>query len=340
MKLFKLTLLCLFTVLLTACSDTNKFKIHGTVAENRTLNLRVVYFGNDNINNVLTAARDGVFEFEGISQQGAIVEILDNDYRVLGRLYAVNGEEYKVKINATSPRESTVTGSEINEAWTKWIGDNINTLNMRNSKLINEAVERYVKTHKADLLSTILIITEYDASLDPVKAQKLMQSIAVEARPAYMVESWVANISSAGESKTTAKVLPITYIAGGNDSLGTFNPKKQDFSLLVFSNEMSGRSDSIVPKLRELTKKYPNRKRLTIVDFSLDNDTFAWRRNVREDSVTWTSAYGAGSIAAPGIDRLAITTLPFFIVTDSAGAQLYRGGSITAANDILTKKLR
>jgi hypothetical protein len=338
MKLFKLTLLCLIAVIVTACGDNDKFKIHGTVAENRTLNLRIVYFGNDNINNVLTAARDGVFEFEGNAKQDAIVEILDNDYRLLARLYAHNGEEYTVALNPASPRLYTVKGSAVNEAWTKWNADNINTLNMRNSKLINEAVERYVKTHKNDILSTLLILTEYDASPDPVKAQKLLQSVAPDARPAYLVESWVANVSAAGESKVKTKVLPITYIAG-NDSLGTFNPKKHDYSLLVFSTSEDGRSDSIVPKLRELSRQY-SRRRLAVVDFSLDNDTFVWRRNVREDSITWTAAWGAGSVAAPGIEQLSITTLPFFIVADSAGNQIYRGPSITAANATLATRLR
>ncbi len=340
MKLLKISLLTLLVAIMTACGSNDTFKIHGKVAENRTLNLRIVYFGDDNVNNVLTAARDGVFEFEGKSpEQGALVEVLDNDYRVLARLFAVNGEEYNVALNVTTPRLSKVSGSEVNDAWTKWIADNANTLNLRNAKIINEAVERYVKAHKNDLLSTLLLLTEYDTSIDAVGAQKLMASIAADARPASMVEGWVANVAAAGESKSKAKVLPITYVIS-KDSLGTFNPKKQDYALLVFSDENSGRSDSILPKLRELVKKYPNRKRLAIVDFSLDNDTFAWRRGVRADSITWTAAWGAGSVAASGVERLGLTSIPYFIVTDSAGTQLYRGTSITAANDLLTKRLR
>jgi hypothetical protein len=339
MKIVRFTLLLLLAVIFTACGSDNNFKIHGTVDNNATLNLRIVYFGDDNINNVLTAARDGVFEFQGSAPKGQIVEVLDNDYRVLARLYAVNGDEIKLKINPSDPRASKVSGSEVNDAWTKWIADNAKTLNLRNSKTTNNAVERYVKSHPNDVLSTILILTEYDANVDPIAAQKLMASINVEARPAYLVEGWVANLAKAGQTMAKTKVRPITYI-NDKDTLATYSPKKHDFSLLIFSNESSGRGDSIVDKLREIARKYPNRRRLAIVDFSLDNDTFAWRRNMRADSITWTAAWGAGSVAAAGVERLGITTLPFFIVADSAGTQIYRGGSISAASSALSKKLK
>lgn len=340
MKLLRFSLFVMLVAMLTACASNEDFEIHGTVVDNGTLNLRIVYFGDDNINNVLTASRDGVFDFKGNAPKGQMVEILDNDYRVLVRLYAVNGDKLKVNINPTNPRASVATGSAVNDEWTKWISDNINTLNTRNSRTINDAVERFVKSHPDDVLSTLLMLTEYDTNVDVIKAQKLMASINVDARPTYLVESWVANLARAGQSAQKVKVAPITYISATDTVLTTYNPKRQDYSLLVFTNENSGRHDSIVPKLREIAKKYPNRRRLAIVDFSLDNDTFTWKREYRADSITWTSGWGGGSVAAAGIERLNITSLPYFIVTDSTGTQIYRGPSITAANTALTTKLR
>lgn len=339
MKLLRLSLIFMFAVMLAACGDSNKFKIHGTVANNATLNLRIVYFGDDNINNVLTAARDGVFEFEGSASKGQLLEVLDNDYRVLAHLYVQDGDEINLKIDASNPMHYTATGSAVNEAWTKWQADNMKTLDTRNAKAINDAVARYVKAHPDDVLSTLLMLTEFRADADPVQAQNLLASIKVEARPTYLVEGWVANVARAGEKMAKTKVLPIIYF-NMKDTLETYSPKKQNYTLLAFTDDNSGRRDSIIAKMREIANKYPNRRRLAIMDFSLDNDTFTWRRNVRADSVSWTSAWAGGSVAAAGVERLGITSLPFFIVADSAGTQLYRGTSITAASDAIKKKLK
>jgi thiol-disulfide isomerase/thioredoxin len=339
MKLLRFSLLIMVAVLLAACGDSNKFKIHGTVANNATLNLRVVYFGDDNINNVLTAARDGVFEFEGNAPRGQLLEVLDNDYRVLARIYVQNGEEVKLKIDPQNPLQYTASGTAVNEAWTQWLADNAKTLNTRNAAAINDAVARYVKAHTDDVLSTLLLLTTYDTNVNPAQGQKLMASIKVDARPTYLVEGWVANLARAGEKMAKTKVMPITYV-NMKDTLETYSPKKQNYTLLTFTNDNCGRRDSIIDKLREIAKKYPNRKRLAIVDFSLENDTFTWRRSVRADSIAWTAAWGGGSVAGAGIERLGITALPFFIVADSAGTQLYRGTSITAAQAAITKKLK
>ena len=47
----------------------------------------------------------------------------------------------------------------------------------------------------------------------------------------------------------------------------------------------------------------------------------------------------AGSVAAPAFDLMGIQRLPYFLVVDSTGTQLYRGPSITQAEKTLKSKL-
>lgn len=333
MKKLSLYLSFLLALVLMACSNDTKFKIEGEVAGNRTMNLRIIYFGNDNINSVLTAARDGKFVFEGSVPKGTIVEIFDNDYRVMGRLFAENGDKLKVKIDPKSPYACEVEGNEISQRWCKWNAENATTLNSRNSAAINALISKYVKAHKDDILSTLLLISCYDASLNPAEATQLMASINKEARLLAPVDAWTAGNAHVRDVSVKAKVLPIRYM-DDKDSIRSFSVKGKRLSLLAFSDRKSGRRDSIIPAIRRM------RKRVNLLDMSTDIDTMAWRRSAREDSVEWSTAWVAGNVAAPGVDRLGVSSIPYFIVADSTGQQIYRGRSIKRAEAVVDSILK
>ncbi|MDE6121334.1 MAG: hypothetical protein K2F63_06050, partial [Muribaculaceae bacterium] len=60
-------------------------------------------------------------------------------------------------------------------------------------------------------------------------------------------------------------------------------------------------------------------------------DTADWRKSVLPDSASWRQGWAAGTVSAIGVDRLAIPSLPFFVVCDSTGRQIYRGSDMTRA---------
>ena len=325
----KILIMMLVAVIASSCGDRGKFSIEGTVAGGRTMNMRVVYAGEDNVNNVLTAARDGKFEFTGYapSDRGVLVEILDNDYRVMGRLYAEDGDKLKVTVDAEDRTKQKAEGNDLTERWTEWLHQNAAVLKGRNARAVNEAVAKYVKAHPDDMLSGVLMATEYDASIDGAGAEKLLTSLDPEARPAWMIDGRLLTESRLSAKMLENRITAMTYI-DRRDSIVTFKPKGHRRSLLVFTGEETGRGDSIVKKLKEFRETH---KGVEMIDFWLETDTFTWRRMLRSDSVDWKSGWAAGSVAAPALERLAIPRLPFFVVTDSAGRQLYRGGSVTLA---------
>ena len=69
----------------------------------------------------------------------------------------------------------------------------------------------------------------------------------------------------------------------------------------------------------------------TILDVRFDVDTLMWKRDLSNDSVTWPSAWMPEATATSSLSPLSITTVPFFIVTDSTGRQLYHGPALTPA---------
>lgn len=323
-------LLALLGTALASCSDNDKFTVKGTVEGGSTMNLRFLFVGDDVTNNVLTAARDGKFEFSGEAPaDGTMVRILDNDYRPLATMFVRNGDEMKVKIDPRNPYGFKVEGNDESERLSQWVAGNAKTLSSRDSRAINAAVAKYVGAHKDDVVSAMLLATEYDAAADPAGAARLAESIAPAARLETVTGQWTAVNQGRGASAADVKVLPIKYF-DRNDTLSTFRPADARVNVLVFSNYDSQRADSLLPALKKLKGRLANR-RLALLDMSLDLDTMTWRRFMRSDSVDWPTAWVAGGIAAPAVERLAVERLPFFIVADSAGRQVYRGPSLTRA---------
>lgn len=316
--------------LLTACGGAPDFKVTGTVDGGRTMNLRIVYAGRDNLNNVLTAARDGKFEFKGEAPEdcGALVEIYDNDYRRLGLFYAENGDELKVTVNPDNPFAGTVKGNETSERLAEWLHANAAVLAGRDAKAINAAVAKYVKANPDDIVSGLLMATLFNASADPAQASKLLQSLTAEARPAVIVNPALLTDGRLAGDIAGKPVTGLHYLSAATDSITLFNPRKHKRTLLAFSGVQNSR-DTIIEGLR---KFWPGRPaRVTVLDIRLDVDTFAWRRDLRADSIKWPSGWVAGSVANPDMARLAIPTLPYFIVVDSLGKPQYRGTSLSAA---------
>lgn len=177
----------------------------------------------------------------------------------------------------------------------------------------------------------MLVVTTYDAASDPAAAQRLLESIDPSAKPVSVVEGYASMLASMAVCGGDGRMRPFRYYArrSGNS---TFEPSVHPLTLLSFTSASGKpRPDSIVDALKSAHRRY-GKRRLHVLDIGFDAaDTFAWRQAVRPDSALWTQGFCPGSIMTPGIDSLAIPSLPYFIVADSAGVQLYRGTSVSDA---------
>lgn len=307
-----------------SCGDSESFTIEGSIEGNPTMNLRFIYSSNGTLIRGLTAARNGKFEYKGVTSTPTILQILDNDYRPLGWLYVANGNHITCKLVRNNPYAISVSGSEVSERWAAFLNKNASDLSTSSS---NDVIESYVATHPNDIMSTLIVLTSYDASRDALRADSIMSSIDPSVRPSYLVDGFNSMLQRLVSRSVDAKVAPIPFF-NLKDSLTDFQPSARPWSVIAVSDANSGRADSIVPTFRKLYAK-KNRKVLQIIDFSVDRDTIAWHKSVSADSAQWNQGWAPGSIASPGIDRLAIPTVPFFIVVDSTGRSALRTPSVS-----------
>ena len=334
MKRLSYIILALLSIITAACSADDQFRVNGTIEGKPTMNLRAGYYADGKYKTVITAVREGEFEFFGSAGQPSILEITDYDYRPIARLYVVNGETYDVSLEQGRPYSVKASGNPVNERWSEFLRTNEKSLLTDDA---NKTIASYVTSHTDDIVSTILMLTEYNASVNIAEADSLFSSITPAARPSSLTEGYSFLMDRVASALAGTEVPPMKYL-DRNDSLMSFNPAKQEYSLIVMSTQANSRTDSLIPVLRRLSKKWPS-KRLQILDFSLDSDTSAWKRSAKRDSATWKQGWVAGGLAGMSVDKLGAPSLPYLIVCDSTGSQLLRTPHTGVAENYLNSTL-
>lgn len=345
-------LLVLMCTALCGCSKDPVFKVEGTLRGGETMNLRAVYYNEQGeMQTAIFPSDKGKFFIKGQTGRGTMVEILSGDYRPLGRFWAEPGDKIELTLDVKNPANITAKGNDVSERWSTFLRDNARVMGALDPQAKNALVAKYVRQNPDDLVSTLLVLTSYDHSVDPEGGRALLEKISPKAQPDYLVQALSANLAriTGGQAAQTLVAFPYLNTA---DSLDTYNPRHHRHTVLVFTDDASGRPDSLSQALQRLQRGRTARQ-LAILDFSLCTDTMTWHRQLRQDttvvpralsqqsarcalpaateSTVWRHAWAPGSVAAPALGRMALPRLPFIIVADSTGHQLYRGQSITQA---------
>lgn len=316
-----------------SCGNSDTFTVTGSIAGNPSMNLRVIYYTDGKVFTGVTAVRDGDFAFEGTAPEDALVELYDNEYRLITRLVARNGDEIKVEYDPGDHSSIHIKGNPAAERWAEFSRNTAGA----DAAARNAAVEAYVSANTADPLSALLVMTEYDARTgSPSVADSLLTLLAPEARATDITAGYNAILDHINSTTSRSAISTIPYLAPGGRTK-VFNPRKSDMSLIAVSARGEGR-DSIVAVLRKL-HDHKTKRKLELLDLSVDPDTVTWSVGLRRDSAKWTTGWVAGSISGLALDRLGLPSVPYFIVTDSAGRQLWRGPEIDEARNYILSNL-
>ena len=334
-------ILSLFTLMLSlllfSCSNSTTFTAEGNVKDLGTQNMHVIYYSNG-VQILTVPVKDDNFKFKANLETPTIVEFYTSNRSLLGRAYVNPGDDIECIFQKGSPNRASIKGNDVSEQWSKFLNDNIETLSRGDTKNINSLISKYISSHKNDILSTLLLITEYITPENEEEASKLLSTISVEARPKTIIESYEALLERSNNIKAREKISMTNYYSS-TDTLSVFAPHKSSYSILAFTNEPTRKSSNISKDMRLLRDEYPE-KRLQIVEISFDPDTATWKNSIKPDSATWQQGWVVGGVSANSIDRLGISRLPFYIVADSTGKQLYRGTSVDAAKKEIQSNLK
>lgn len=324
---------CLLACLLAACGGDDKFTISGEIAGGPSMNLYMKYYGNSATLSAVTVANAGKFEFTGHSDKPTLVEIMDNEANTLGCLYMQNGDKASIVIDRRNPFLMQVAeGNEANSAFAAFANKNAATLAGTDKAAANAIIEEFINANQTSLAGAMLMAIAYDTRIDPCHADSLVRIVAERTGAGTILDGYLSTLSEfAMPGGARARIDTLRYRPREKDTTLYFTPKGKLPTLIAFTTERDARRDSIVPHFRRITKQGKAR----VLDFMLCRDTMTWRSAVRWDTATWQQAWAPGGIYAPDVDRLALPSIPYYIIADTAGRQIYRGASLAAAIDSL-----
>ncbi len=316
-------------MLLNSCGDSTTFSIKGEINEGGTQNMRAIYYADDKINLLTIQVKDGKFEFEAKLNAPTIIEFYTSNKALLGRAYVEPGDDIECVLYKNAPYKAQIEGNDVSQRWSQFLNDNADIIASGNAQKINEIIARYINANKNDVLSTLLLITEYVNPQNEKEATKLISTIALEARPQHLIECYELLLDRSNNVIANEKFSMTSYYSS-TDSLKTFLSHTSSYSIITFSNGETRDNNAIADSMRAFQEKY-HPKRLQQIDLSLDFDTLEWKKSIKNDSATWIQGWVVGAVSAHSIERLGITRLPFYVVVDSTGKQVYRGNQIDKA---------
>lgn len=327
----------MMSAVMSSCgSDT--FKVEGRIDGDGRQNLRAVYFADGAVRMIPAMSVDGKFGFEGRASEPSMVELYTSDRNLLGRFVVKNGETVKCEFVRDDPYKLKIEGNDLSERWAQFLRDNATVLREGDAAKVNMLVAEMVEREPSSRLSSLLFATLYDAAADPAGAQALFDKLDQSLRSAPELDGYAERLAVVGDEAKLAPIKEMRLFSVG-DTMKTYRLTGYKAVLIGFSAFDDRRGRIITKGLKKLANGAKNDDRL-ILDVSVDADTAKWREAIEKDSATWIQAWAPGAVAAATVAPLAIDRLPFFVVTDSAGNQLYRGAHLEEASAVMTKQLK
>ena len=324
-----LALLLSLTMAMASCSG-DSFKIDGKLANFDSGMVRVIFPTDSGmVDEWVNVDNKGKFSYKGAVADPVIVSLLDSRSHLLVMLVATSGDHIKVKGDAAQPKTIKIKGSKVNEDWQLFRDEHATFYSNPNPSRLNAAIEKYVREHPADMLSTVLLMADYRDYGDGEKVNAMLKGIEVKARPGSLVHSFEGN-SVRARGKGLPHIVTLTLLKHGGDfeeislvdhmSLISFwaNPQDNRSALI---NKLSGAGEDI-----------------RVIDVLTESDTLRWHQTIAADPKEWKHYWAPGGPLEQGVQLLGIKTLPWYAVTDSTGLVTYSGPNLDAALGKVTVK--
>jgi hypothetical protein len=328
-KIQFLPIVMLLALLLASCSS-DSFKIDGEIANLNGGFVAVVFSADSGmVDERVEVDKKGHFTFRGEASNPVIVNLADPNGEPLVNVAVVNGDHLKVKGDASKPMSIKVKGNRLNEDWQLFRDEHAAFYS--NANRLDAAIEKYVREHPADMLSTVLLMADYTDHRDRDKIDKMLKGIDIKARPESLLMAY-RNSPAAGVAKHIPRVMSLTLVKHGG---GFEEIKMADrISLINFWTIPDRDRKTLIDKLAGIDEG------IRVLDVLTESDTLRWHMTIAEDPKAWQHYWAPGGPLEQGIQLFGITSIPWFAVTDSTCLVIYNGPSIDAALKAAQDKLK
>lgn len=333
MVIIKRYIFLIVLLLLMSCGK-NEFTLRFDVDASVTDNYDVTYYATDVKGGITVQAvasvREGKCLLTGITKRPTLAFLNSRmaDYPLV--IYAQRGDKVDIGGEGNNPLQWVVKGNKINEKLSEWRSENIGKLQSHDPDSVNFAIKKFVEENPEEPSSTILLLCYYDRGLDEQGYVELMTSLKGDAKK----DEWLKIVARADQMvyhhSYPAKLesLVMRSVKEGADTLKINNA---DPVFLIFWQSSDNDRKNTVDSLKWLEKSYPD-STLLIADVCLDADSLGWRNAMRKDSLELIKRLWAPTVFTdPAVTKFKVKALPYYIVFDKEGNQVYRGKNLPDA---------
>ena len=324
-----LALLLSLTMAMASCSG-DSFKIDGKLANFDSGMVRVIFPTDSGmVDEWVSVDKKGKFSYQGAVADPVIVSLLDSRSHLLVMLVATSGDHIKVKGDAAQPKTIKIKGSKVNEDWQLFRDEHAAFYTDPNPSRLDAAIEKYVREHPADLLSTVLLMADYSDYSDVDKINAMLKGIDVKVRPGSLVQSFEGRSMNAQTSRLP-RIMALKLVKHGGDFEDVSLVDRMTF-ISFWANPQDNRS-ALINKLNQVGEG------IRVIDVLTESDTLRWHQTIAADPKEWKHYWAPGGPLEQDVQLLGIKSLPWYAVTDSTGLVTYSGPSLDAALGKVTVK--
>lgn len=319
--------------ILTACVKS-QFVLDFNLAPEITENYNVTYYATDTKGGLTVQAvasvREGKCLLNGITKKPTILYVTERNSNLPLVIYAERGNKIKISGNSPDPISWTVEGNKINEELSAWRNEYAGMIKSNDKDSVNLAVEKYVKENSSNPVSTLLLLCYYDRSEDDRGYTSLMYSLKGEAAKVGWLEL-VGRSDQLSEGYFQAASLHSVALRSNKDGADTVRTDGKNPVFMLFWQTGYDSKKEMIDSLKSLEKEYKDSVSI-IADVCMDIDSIGWRSAIRNDSLKSVKRLWVPlGMTDPQMMKLKIQSLPYFIVFDKEGQQVYRGNKLYSA---------
>lgn len=301
-----------------------------------TATVSLTYFADGGLKRITAVSENDRFGLRGEASAPALA-ILDAGGSRLATIVVRNGDKIKITGPADGSDRLKISGSSSSDKIARWVFDNREALATGDTRGINESIARFIGENKSNMASTALLSTYFNPRGYERTADSLFSLLSPEVRTPALTHNFNSVLASQLAASAGRELSSLT-LYDRSDSVVTFSTRRKSYSLIAIVGTDRTQRDSVIPAMKSLSTGNWG-ARVAILEISTAPDSTAWKSSVAPDTVSWRQTWEPVALTSHALSRLSIPSVPFFIVTDSTGTQLFRGQSVTEATSAIAKKI-
>ena len=250
-------------------------------------------------------------------------------------IYAERGDKIVVTGKESDISGWDIKGNDITDELTAWRLKNKGLIVGNNEDKLNAAVAEYVKKNPDSDAAAVMLYVYFMRRGHENEFVSLAALLGKNVRENKKLMNALASADLLTGSVEEAKYPPAIVLTGSEGYADTLQLGNGTTTMLLFAADKKN-SDSTV-STDSLKKFIAKRNGKTVAELYTDSDSLAWRRHIDNDSVSGMKRFWMPLGLADSLSiSMGVKRVPYYIILDSKGKEVYRGDNFEVASEKFT----